>query len=207
MAGTDFIDTFRSTFMGQRDQVKAERAAEKAEAKAKQAAVEASKAQAEAKAGESLMKAQDKVNTFLRALRSAAEDAAKDISEGAKAKVNAAIEGARQDSSQPGYTGYDLNTNTITYTYKPGDTFGQVITDLGLTTDAGLWGQDGDVAYYTQQLVDQGALDRNGNIPVGTTIQLRKRGTPQISMNAEKSAQQTQPPTLQQIISGRVRKV
>ena len=207
MAGTDFIDTFRSTFMGQRDQVKAERAAEKAEAKAKQAAAEASKAQAEAKAGESLMKAQDKVNNFLRALRSAAEDAAKDISEGAKAKVNAAIEGASQDSSQPGYTGYDLNNDTITYTYKSGDTFGQVITDLGLTTDAGLWGQDGDVAYYTQQLVDQGALDRNGNIPIGTTIKLRKRGAPQISMNVEKSTQQDQSPTLQQIISGRIRKI
>ena len=31
MAGTDFIDAFRSTFMGQRDQVKAEKKAEKAQ--------------------------------------------------------------------------------------------------------------------------------------------------------------------------------
>ena len=67
----------------------------------------------------------------------------------------------------------------IEYTYKPGDTFGQVILDLGLQTDAGLWGDNGDVAYYTQQLLDQG-LWPNGvpqNIPVGTTIRLRKRGT------------------------------
>lgn len=63
----------------------------------------------------------------------------------------------------------------VEYTYKPGDTFGQVILDLGLQTDSGLWGQDGDVAYYTQQLVDQGALDGRGNVPIGTTIKLKKR--------------------------------
>ena len=65
----------------------------------------------------------------------------------------------------------------IEYTYKPGDTFGQVITDLGLTTDKGLWGPDGDVAYYTQQLVDQGVWADGvpRNIPIGTTIKLRRR--------------------------------
>lgn len=69
----------------------------------------------------------------------------------------------------------DNATDTITYTYKPGDTFGQVLLDLGLQTDRGLWGENGDVRYYTQQLIDQGALDRNGNIPIGTTIKLRRR--------------------------------
>lgn len=67
------------------------------------------------------------------------------------------------------------NAEYIEYTYKPGDTFGQVVRDLGLETDAGLWGADGDVNYYTQQLVEQGALDERGNVPIGTTIRLRKR--------------------------------
>lgn len=66
-------------------------------------------------------------------------------------------------------------TKKVSYTYKPGDTFGQVIVDLGLKTSHGLWGPDGDVAYYTQQLVAQGVLDSHGNIPVGTTIVLTPR--------------------------------
>lgn len=61
---------------------------------------------------------------------------------------------------------------SVTYTYKPGDTFGQVIIDLGLNTSHGLWGDNGDVAYYTKQLHDQGIW---GNIPVGTTIKLTPR--------------------------------
>ena len=62
--------------------------------------------------------------------------------------------------------------NSVSYTYKAGDTFGQVITDLGLKTSHGLWGADGDVAYYTEQLHQQGIW---GNIPVGTTIKLTPR--------------------------------
>lgn len=60
----------------------------------------------------------------------------------------------------------------ISYTYKNGDTFGQVITDLGLKTSHGLWGEDGDIAYYNNQLHAQGIW---GNIPVGTTIKLTPR--------------------------------
>lgn len=60
----------------------------------------------------------------------------------------------------------------VSYTYKQGDTFGQVIKDLGLNTYHGLWGEDGDVAYYTEQLHDQGIY---GNIPIGTTIYLTPR--------------------------------
>lgn len=63
----------------------------------------------------------------------------------------------------------------VSYTYQPGDTFGEVVRKLGLGTDKGLWGNGGDVEYYTQQLISQGALDRNGNIPIGTTIKLRRR--------------------------------
>lgn len=60
----------------------------------------------------------------------------------------------------------------VSYTYKKGDTFGQVILDLGLNTSHGLWGADGDVAYYTEQLNKQGIY---GNIPIGTTIYLIPR--------------------------------
>lgn len=62
--------------------------------------------------------------------------------------------------------------NKVTYTYKKGDTFGQVILDLGLNTSHGLWGQEGDVQYYTEQLHRQGIY---GNIPIGTTITLTPR--------------------------------
>ena len=61
---------------------------------------------------------------------------------------------------------------TVKYTYKKGDTFGQVILDLGLNTSHGLWGTDGDVAYYTEQLHQQGIY---GNIPIGITIYLTPR--------------------------------
>ena len=57
-------------------------------------------------------------------------------------------------------------------TYKG---FGQKIVDLGLATDKGLWGSDGDVQFYTKQLYDQGALDGNGNLKIGVPIKLKKR--------------------------------
>lgn len=63
-------------------------------------------------------------------------------------------------------------TGVVTYTYKAGDTFGQVIRDLGLETAHGLWGASGDVSYYTAQLNAQGIT---GNIPVGKTIRLTRR--------------------------------
>ena len=65
-----------------------------------------------------------------------------------------------------------LPSSEVKYTYKSGDTFGQVICDLGLKTSHGLWGPDGDVAYYTEQLHQQGIY---GNIPIGTTITLKPR--------------------------------
>ncbi len=68
-----------------------------------------------------------------------------------------------------------VSDEIVEYTYKPGDTFGQVIKDLGLNTDAGLWGSNGDVNYYTQQLVEQGALNSRGNVPIGTVIKLKRR--------------------------------
>lgn len=59
---------------------------------------------------------------------------------------------------------------TIEYVYQAGDTFGAVITKLGLKTVHGLWDPiDGDVAYYTKQ------LGISGNIPVGTKLVFTKR--------------------------------
>lgn len=64
------------------------------------------------------------------------------------------------------------DADTVTYTYQPGDDFGTVITKLGLKTSHGLWGADGDVPYYTEQLHKQKIY---GNIPIGTTIKLTRR--------------------------------
>lgn len=50
--------------------------------------------------------------------------------------------------------------------------FGQKLVDLGLATDNGLWGENGDVAYYTKQLNDQGIY---GNLPIGKKITLKRR--------------------------------
>lgn len=80
--------------------------------------------------------------------------------------------GDLQDMSAPGATAYDVNTDTTFYTYKDGDNFSDVIKRLGLTSGKGLWGSDGDVAYYTQQLREQGIP---GMIPVGRTIRLKGR--------------------------------
>lgn len=82
------------------------------------------------------------------------------------------------DNTESNTTNTDNKTDsseTIVYTYTPGDTFGAVIKKLGLGTDKGLWGAGGDVEYYTEQLREQGAMDRRGNIPVGTTIRLKRR--------------------------------
>ena len=75
-------------------------------------------------------------------------------------------------SANPTSTPQAAPSNEVSYTYKTGDTFGQVILNLGLQTNHGLWGEDGDVAFYTNQLHEQGIY---GNIPVGTTIKLRRR--------------------------------
>lgn len=80
--------------------------------------------------------------------------------------------GRPQDMSVPGATAYDANTDTTFYTYKNGDNFSDVIKRLGLTSGRGLWGSNGDVAYYTQQLREQGIP---GMVPVGRTIHLKGR--------------------------------
>lgn len=75
-------------------------------------------------------------------------------------------------STNPTSTSQTAPSNEVSYTYQDGDTFGAVILKLGLQTDNGLWGDNGDVAFYTNQLHEQGIY---GNIPVGATIKLRRR--------------------------------
>lgn len=64
------------------------------------------------------------------------------------------------------------SADVVKYTYKQGDTFGQVLLDLGLSTPGRLWVAGGDVEYYTAQLRAQGIT---GNIPVGREITLTRR--------------------------------
>lgn len=65
--------------------------------------------------------------------------------------------------------------NTVTYSYVPGDTFGQVLLNLGLSDGSHLWGAGGDVEYYTRQLVEQKVLDRRGNVLLYTPFTLKRR--------------------------------
>ena len=76
------------------------------------------------------------------------------------------------DKPKQSSSGSTAKKNTVTYKYKKGDTFGQVILNLGLQSSHGLWGTGGDVEYYTNQLHEQGIY---GNIPVGATITLTRR--------------------------------
>lgn len=118
---------------------------------------------------------------FVKALRGVDETVANLVNKVIKTKDSQSSSDGEQKNQKGGDTN---NTNieedtseVIEYTYKPGDTFGQVITNLGLKTSNGLWGPNGDVEYYTKQLMDQGIWPngQRGNIPVGTTIKLRRR--------------------------------
>lgn len=92
-----------------------------------------------------------------------------------KAEEPAAEPAAEEPAEEPAKE--EDATETVEYTYKPGDTFGQVVRDLGLESGNGLWGENGDVEYYTQQLMQQGIWPEGtrGNIPIGTTIKLKRR--------------------------------
>lgn len=72
------------------------------------------------------------------------------------------------------------SSDKISYIYVPSDYFSGVVVRLGLATWHGLWGVDGDVAYYNQQLLAQGlVMDDNGriygNIPIGSELVLERR--------------------------------
>lgn len=80
--------------------------------------------------------------------------------------------GLQQTTTSSGQSPAEDASDYVEYTYKRGDTFGQVIKDLGLNTKKGLWGSDGDVAFYTKQLREQGIP---GMVPIGTKIRLKRR--------------------------------
>jgi hypothetical protein len=62
----------------------------------------------------------------------------------------------------------------ITYTYVKGDYFSKVLVELGLD-EGRLWGEQGTVAYYTKQLIEQNMLDVTGNVKVGIPFTLISR--------------------------------
>lgn len=62
----------------------------------------------------------------------------------------------------------------VTYSYVKGDCFSRVLVKLGLD-EGNLWGENGTVAYYTQQLVEQDVLDINGNVKIGVPFTLEIR--------------------------------
>lgn len=78
----------------------------------------------------------------------------------------------KKDSADDGTTGEEV-TFTLPKANDPNYRgFGQKLVDLGLATSKGLWGPDGDVAFYNKQLHDQGIY---GNLPIGVPIKLKKR--------------------------------
>lgn len=69
---------------------------------------------------------------------------------------------------------------TGNYIYKQGDYFSKMLVEQGFSDGTNLWGANGDVAFYNEQLYRQGILDYyNGkywnNIPIGTEVKLEKR--------------------------------
>ena len=65
-------------------------------------------------------------------------------------------------------------TKEITYTYVKGDYFSKVLVRLGLD-EGHLWGANGTVVYYTNQLIEQGVLDARGNVKIGVPFTLTRR--------------------------------
>lgn len=66
------------------------------------------------------------------------------------------------------------DTGVVSYTYVKGDYFSKVLVELGLD-EGKLWGEDGSVRYYTNQLVEQGVLDSRGNVKIGVPFTLTRR--------------------------------
>ena len=65
-------------------------------------------------------------------------------------------------------------TKDVTYTYVKGDYFSKVLVNLGLD-EGKLWGKDGTVKFYTNQLIEQNVLDKRGNVKIGVPFTLTRR--------------------------------
>lgn len=83
------------------------------------------------------------------------------------------VPGNYEPTPEPTPTPTPTPQDEITYTYQYGDTFGRVLTKLGLGGND-LWGENGAVRYYTRQLIEQDMLDINGNVRVGVPFILKK---------------------------------
>ena len=62
----------------------------------------------------------------------------------------------------------------VTYSYVPGDTFGEVLIKLGLD-EGNLWGPTGTVRYYTKQLIEEAVLTERGYVKLYTPFTLKRR--------------------------------
>lgn len=112
---------------------------------------------------------------------SAAADDMYDLYENYEKYMGSGDTGAASNNSSSENEGQaEAEGDTVTFTLPRANDpeyggFAQKIIDLGLATDKGLWGSDGDVEFYTKQLYDQGALDENGNLKIGVPIKLKRR--------------------------------
>lgn len=93
---------------------------------------------------------------------------------GSNGKKNKASKKSSDDETTDEEVTFTLTANDPKYRG-----FGQKLVDLGLATDNGLWGENGDVKFYEKQLADQDAInivgDHYGNLKTGIPIKLRKR--------------------------------
>ena len=62
----------------------------------------------------------------------------------------------------------------VEYSYVKGDYFSKVLVNLGLD-EGNLWGSNGAVNYYTQQLIEQNMLNSRGNVYIGKPFTLTVR--------------------------------
>lgn len=64
--------------------------------------------------------------------------------------------------------------DVLEYTYVKGDYFSKVLVNLGISEN-NLWGVNGTVKYYTNQLIEQNMLDYRGNVKLGIPFKLTIR--------------------------------
>ena len=64
--------------------------------------------------------------------------------------------------------------DVLKYTYVKGDYFSKVLVNLGISEN-NLWGVNGTVKYYTNQLIQQDVLDSRGNVKIGVPFELTVR--------------------------------
>lgn len=68
----------------------------------------------------------------------------------------------------------ETDDGSVDYKYVKGDYFSKVLVKLGLD-EGKLWGVDGTVKFYTNQLIEQNVLDKNGNVIIGKPFTLVRR--------------------------------